>query len=407
MPPGSDIRQRRRHRPDYAFIIAMGILLLVGLVIIYSISPVLSHKILGDVGRNFFLYNQLSHLAVGLAGFFFASQWHYGRWQKLIPILVVLSGLMLLLLMIPGLSLTKNGATRWLDLGPLSFQPAELLKFTSIILMASWFGNLGAEQLRQRAKTLMPTLGLLGVLSIFVLFAQKDLGTMLVLAIIIVGMFFASGVSLRQLGVLLGRGSGVGVASIILFPHRLARITTFLNPNQGIDAQSYHLNQALIAIGSGGLWGLGVGKSVQVYGYLPEAANDSIFAIAGETFGLIGGIIILSLFGYLIYRGFRIALGAPTRYGQLLGLGIMLWVSSQMLINVTAMIGLIPLTGIPLPFLSYGGTSLVMLMVGMGIMVNISKYTERGSYANSAIRRRDGGAYNPNPSYRPGAAGSR
>lgn len=394
---------RRRSRPDYLFIICLGVLLLLGLIIIYSISPILSHKLLGNVNRNYFLYNQLLHISLGLAGFIFAANFHYSRWQKLVPMLVVGTGLSLLLLMIPALSLTKNGATRWVALGPLSFQPAELMKLTLILLVAGWLANLTQLQLREHAKTLWPMLGLLGLVAILVLFIQKDMGTTLIIAASLVGMFYASGVNLRQLWVIGAAGLAAGLAGILMFPHRLERLLTFFNPSQGsISGEGYHLNQALIAIGSGGLFGLGIGKSVQVWGYLPEAANDSIFAIVGETLGLAGGVAVMSVFGFMIYRGLRIALGCGTRYGQLLGLGIMIWVGSQTLLNITAMTGLVPLTGIPLPFLSYGGTSLVVLMVAMGIMVNLSRQGKRGSYEDSAIRRRNGRTHYAYSGYRSG-----
>lgn len=392
-------RTLRKKRADYGFMICVGVLLLLGLIILYSISPILSHKILGDVSRNYFLYNQLLHVGLGLVGFVFASNFYYKRWQGLLKPILIITGLSLLLLMIPALSLTKNGATRWVELGPVSFQPAELMKFSLVLLLAGWFAKLNPEEMKNNAKTLWPMTALLGVIALFVLFLQKDMGTMLVLAGIGVGVFYGAGVSLRQLGILLGIGIGMGVASILVFPHRLERVVTYLTPSQATEEQSYHLNQALIAIGSGGLFGLGIGKSVQVYGYLPEAANDSIFAIIGETFGLVGCAVILAIFGVLIYRGLRIARGAPDRYGQLLVLGIMLWLTAQTAINIAAMIGLVPLTGIPLPFLSYGGTSLVMLMTAMGIVVNVSKYAERRVDEGSTERRRDRRTYNAYPSY--------
>lgn len=392
----------RRQRPDYIFIVSFVILLLLGLVIIYSISPILSHKMLGSVNRNYFLYNQLLHIGLGLGGFLFAANFHYSRWQKLLKPMIIVTGLSLLLLMIPGMSLSKNGATRWVDLGPISFQPAELMKLTLILLVAGWLSQLDREKMRDYAISLWPMLGLLGVVAALVLFLQKDMGTALIIAASLVAMYYAAGASARQMAIIGGSGVAAGLVGILMFPHRLERVFTFFNPSQGsLAGQGYHLNQALIAIGSGGLFGLGIGKSVQVYGYLPEAANDSIFAIVGETFGLVGCLLIMGVFGALIYRGLRITLGAETRYGQLLGLGIMMWVSTQALLNIAAMIGLVPLTGIPLPFLSYGGTSLVLLMVAAGIMVNLSRSAKRGTNEDSTFGRRDRRSYNANPSYRP------
>ncbi len=395
------LRQMRKHRPDYLWIIAVGILIMLGLVIIYSISPILSHKLLGDVSDNHFLYGQLLHICVGLLGFGLAANIHYSRWSKWLPWLILGCGLSLLLLTIPGLSISKNGATRWVGVGPLAFQPSELIKFTLMIFLATRFSQ--RNQVAGDKAWLKLSVAILTVLAIFVLFLQRDMGTMLIMAAILMGQFYASGVALRQVASLAMLGAGVGVSSIIMFPHRVARVLTFLDPAANTAGSGYHLNQALIAIGSGGLMGLGIGKSIQVYGYLPEAANDSIFAIVGETFGFLGALLILGLFALLIYRGLRISLVAPTRYAQLLCVGVVCWIGAQTLINMAAMLGLVPLTGVPLPFLSYGGTSLVMLMSAAGIVVNISKYTQRGAYANSARRRRDRGSYYPDAVLRPGA----
>lgn len=378
----------RRHKPDYLLVLSLVVLLVLGLVIIYSISPVLSHKIIGDGSRNHFLFGQLWHVGVGIVAFGLAASLRYQRWQRLLPVLIVASALALLLLMIPGVAITKNGATRWIGIGDMSFQPAELIKFTLVILLAGHFARLGARSLADKTKTLWPVVIVLAIVSAFVLFAQRDMGTMLVIGAIIIGVFFASGVSLKQVATLLGIGTTVGIGSILLFPHRIARIATFLNPDQDVTSTSYHLNQALIAIGSGGLFGLGLGKSVQIYGYLPEAANDSIFAIIAETFGLLGSLIVFAAFGLFLYRGYLIAVGAPDRFGQLLALGIVIWVGAQAIINMAAMLGIVPLTGIPLPFLSYGGTSLTFVMAAAGVLINISKYSKRGAYADSTIRGR-------------------
>lgn len=400
MSPTSFVSGLRAHRADYTFIMAMGLLLVLGLIIIYSISPVLSHKLLGDVSNNHFLFGQLLHISLGLVGFGVAASLHHEKWQSWLNALIIGCGLALLLMMIPGLGVAKNGATRWVELGPLSFQPSELIKFTLVLFLASRFSQAVTDNLESRRR-LKIALGITGVIAIFVLFAQRDMGTMLIMVAILVGQFFASGVRHKDLGILLTLGGAVGVSSIILFPHRIARLLTYLDPSQNISTSGYHLNQALIAIGSGGFLGLGIGKSIQVYGYLPEAANDSIFAIIAETLGFLGSLAVIGLFILLLHRGFKIAKAAPSRYAQLLVLGIMLWVGTQAVINMTAMLGIIPLTGVPLPFLSYGGTSLVMIMTAMGIVVNVSKYTKVGAHANRLSGRRDGRTHYAYPNLRP------
>jgi cell division protein FtsW len=180
----------------------------------------------------------------------------------------------------------------------------------------------------------------------------------------------------------------------------MSRVLTFLDPSKDASGSGYHINQALIAIGSGGLFGVGLGHSIQVYGYLPEAANDSIFAIFAEEFGLIGSTAMVVLFGYVVYRGLTIARAAPDMFARLVATGVAVWFGLQAVINIGAMLSIVPLTGIPLPFISYGGTSLIVSLFGAGILLNISKYTIREeSYANSSQRRGIGRAYNANPSY--------
>lgn len=394
---------RRRHSPDYLLISAMALLMGLGLVIIYSISPVLSHKLLGEVSDNHFLYGQLVHVTLGTGLFVLASNIHYSRWQKYLPALIVVCGFLLMLLLIPGVAVSKNGATRWVGLGPFSAQPAELMKLTMVLFLAQqWSGKWQQDPQAQKRQFRLALLAF-ALTAVSVLFLQRDMGTMMVLAAIIFGLYFVAGASLKHLLRLSAIGLSTAIGSILLFPHRIARFLTYLDPSETAATTGYHLNQALIAIGSGGLWGLGIGKSIQVYGYLPEAANDSIFAIMGETFGFVGSVVVLGLFTLLIYRGIKIGLNAPSRFSQLLALGITIWLSAQIIINMTAMLGLVPLTGIPLPFLSYGGTSLVVSATALGILANISKYTKRGDYAQNRFGGRGHGrTYNAYAPLRPG-----
>lgn len=382
--PGSS----RRHRADVGLIFITLLLTLFGLVVIYAVSPILSHKLVDDVSQNYFMHGQLRNIAIGLAVFVIASRLHWSNWQKrFLPALVIASALSLLLMFIPGVAISEKGATRWIGLGPLSFQPAELLKLLSVVVCATWFSRLKESSLGNYKFTLWPVMTFLGILAVFVLFHQRDLGTMLVIASIVLASFYMSGVSLKQVGMLVGIGGVVGALSIAMFPHRMARLQTFFDPSENLAESGYHLHQALIAIGSGGLFGLGLGRSIQVYGYLPEAANDSIFAIIGEMFGFIGAIIVVVLFSLLIYRMLIVAEQAPDTFSRLLVVGITAWLGMQAIINMMAMLGIIPLTGIPLPFVSYGGSSLVFTMAALGIVVNISRYTVREPHANRSRRR--------------------
>ncbi|HSX48619.1 MAG TPA: putative lipid II flippase FtsW [Candidatus Nanoarchaeia archaeon] len=383
----------RGHKPDYLLALTVFLLLGIGLIMIYSISPVLSFKLLGSTSRNYYFYGQLGNIAVGLFFWALASQIHYRVWQKWSPLLIAGAAIALLGLVVPGLSFSTNGATRWLKLGPASFQPAELLKLSLIVYLAAWFERRG-QYIREFWEGLFPFSIMLAVASFVVVVLQRDMGTMMVLVLAAIGMFYAAGSKLRHVFSIVAGGAMLGWLAIVTFPHRLSRLTVFLDPSKDPSGQGYHISQALIAIGSGGLLGVGLGHSIQIYGYLPEAANDSIFAVIGEEFGLIGCLVIIGLFGFLVYRGLQIAKSAPDSFSRLTAIGISLWLLFQALINIAAMLSLLPLTGIPLPFISYGGSSLVFSLVGAGILLNISKYTVKEvSDANSRVGRRNGWSY--------------
>ncbi len=331
------------------------------------------------------------NIAVGVVAWVVAGSIYYQRWRKWAPALLGISALMLLALMVPHLSYSKNGATRWIGFGPLSFQPAELLKISLILYLAMWFEQRGKD-IKSLADGVVPFSILLMVTSLVVVVFQRDLGSMMVLALASIGMFYLAGIRLHHLFALLGAGAVVGTLAIISFQHRLSRFLIFLDPSKDPTGQGYHINQALIAIGSGGLFGNGLGKSVQIYGYLPEASNDSIFAVIGEEFGIIGALLIVVIFGALIYRGFKIAQNAPDMFGRLTAAGITMIFLFQAFINIAAMLSLVPLTGIPLPFISYGGSSLMIMMFAAGILFNISKHTvKEAAHADSRQWRRDSG----------------
>jgi cell division protein FtsW len=383
----------RAHHPDYVIALVITILLAIGLVMMYSISPILSHKLVGNVDRNYYFLNQIKYVALGIVVWIAATAFPYPKWRVWAPRLLVVAILSLVALMIPGLSQSSHGATRWLNLGPLSVQPAEILKVALILYLAMWFEKRSAE-VRSLMDGVVPFVIMVGAACFTIVVFQRDMGTMMVLALATGGMFFAAGLKWSHLGLLLGAGGAAGVALIGAFQHRMDRVTAFLHPEAHCNDVAYHTCQALIAAGSGGIMGLGLGHSIQVYGYLPEAANDSIFAIIAEEFGIIGSLAIIGLFGLVVYRGLQVARSAPDMFARLAATGISLWLLFQALINIGAMLSLVPLTGIPLPFISYGGTSLVISLLGAGILLNISKYTIREAHdANSSQRRGDSRSY--------------
>ena len=377
----------RAHRGDLVLALTIFGLVAFGLIMMYNINPVLSQRISG--GSFNYFQNQFINAGIGVVAFLAAASFYYARWRKFALPLLIVALVSVAALAIPALQLHVNGATRWLRLGPLSFQPAELLKLALIIYLAAWFEKRTRKEITSFWDGLVPFGVMIGVASIIIVVFQRDMGTMMVLALAAMGMFYVAGLQLRYLALLLASSAVLGWLAIISTQHRMSRFLTFLNPMSDCNGNGYHICQALIGIGSGGLIGTGLGKSIQIYGYLPEAPNDSIFAVIGEEFGLIGALILVALFGVLVYRGLEIARRAPTTFAQLIATGITLLFLFQAFINIAAMLSLLPLTGIPLPFVSYGGSSLIIMMFGAGILFNISKYTVKEA-ANADSRQRRG-----------------
>lgn len=391
------IKPGRGHQADYMLMIAAGILLSIGLVMMYSISPVLSYKLFNSTSRNYYFYGQLFSTFVAITMGLIVARIYYPNWKKWSVFLLLGTIICLVLVMIPGLGFTKNGAARWIRLGPASFQPAELLKLTAVIYLAAWF-EAKREKMTDWREVLVPFSLMFAAASFVIVVLQRDMGTMMVLTAAVLGLYFVAGAPIKQYGALIAGTVAAGIVAILAFPHRMERLLVFLDPSKDPTNTGYHISQALIAIGSGGILGRGLGHSYQIYGYLPEAANDSIFAVIGEEFGLLGAILMLVLFCIVIQRGLRIARLAPDIFSRLLALGITLWLGFQALINIAAMLSLVPLTGIPLPFISYGGSSLMLSLIGVGILLNISKYTNREeAHANTGERRRVRRPYLTNP----------
>ncbi len=364
----------RRHRPDYLLIIFMVVLMMTGLIVLYAIGPALPQGY--EVNRQFLF------LVFGVAAFLFASRFPVRVMLQLAAALLIaavtVSFIMTLLGALPGnpLVLCYNGACRWYDFGAFSFQPAEFLKFSLMLYLAVFLAaRKSAGKLQNVKETLMPVGIIVGLLAFLVIVLQKDMGTGIVIIAIALSMLFAVGIKVRYLLLSLGAVAGVALLLIITSPHRIARVLTFLNHDAATDAATYHIQQALIAIGSGGFFGRGLAQSVQAFGYLPEAANDSIFAIVAEKFGFLGTVAILCIFATLLYRLLLIFDRSLSLELRLIMAGIIGWIGTQIVVNIGAMLGIIPLTGITLPFLSFGGTSLIFIMLIMGLAFQISRYT--------------------------------
>lgn len=334
-----------------------------GLLMIFEASSVLAQQSFQD--KYFFVKNQAVWLLFGIGAMFIASKINYRRYYGVSVILLVFVLFTLVGVFLPGIGVKVSGARRWLNFGLFKFQPAELAKLVLVIYLSAWF----SYKEKERLLSFLILLGL--VLGLVVI--EPDLGTAVIIGAIAVVLYFFSDAPFWHFLLLVPAGL-LGVLGLALIsPYRYRRLLTFLNPTHDPLGASYHIRQLLLALGSGGLFGTGIGKSRQKFYYLPEATTDSIFAIVGEELGFVGTSIILFLFFVLIYRGFKIATHAPTRFGQLLAGGITAWLAIQIVINLGAMVALLPLTGVPLMFISYGGSSLVVSLFGIGILLNISK----------------------------------
>lgn len=348
-------------------------LLVFGLVMISSAGIAYSRSRFGD--SYFFFKHQLFFgVLPGLLALFITQKINYNFWRSISFSFFLLSIIFLVLVFIPGVGSKIYGASRWIQLGSFSFQPSEMLKLSIIIYLAAWLEN-RVERVKDFYEGLVPFLAIIGAVS-FLLIKQPDMGTLGVIILISMSIFFVSGAKFSHLAVI-GISGFFALLTLIKFEsYRMNRLLVFMHPELDPRGIGYQINQALLAIGSGGVLGVGLGHSLQKFNYLPEPVGDSIFAIIGEELGLVGGMILVALFVMFAMRGLRIANKAPDRFSQLVACGIISWIIFQAFINIAAISGLIPLTGIPLPFISYGGTSLVFLMVGIGILLNISKYTE-------------------------------
>lgn len=333
--------------------------------------------VLSRVGQDFFSFvliaaKQSVILLVSLVIFFLVSRIHFSNWRQYALPLLLVAIILNLLVFVPGLGISSGGANRWIGLGPISFQPSELLKFAFVLYFAAWLSSI-----KDKAATIkygvIPLLILLS-LSVGLLLAQPDTGTAGVIILAGLGMFLVGGGKWRY--ILLVILLGLTTLTFLFFtrPYIKDRILTYFNPASDLLGASYQINQSLIAIGSGGITGRGFGQSIQKFNFLPQPIGDSIFSVAAEEFGFIGSLSILFLFGLYTLWGLRIAIRISNQFGRLLVIGIVILIIAQSLINIGAMLAVIPLTGIPLIFFSQGGSALFLALLESGIIRNISRY---------------------------------
>ena len=346
--------------------------LLIGFFILASASMGLLAR---TAGADFssIIFQQIIYGLVGCIGLYlFAFKFDYKILRRFAFPLLVFGLIIASLVFLPKLGFSHGGASRWIKVGPLFFQPSEFLKLGLIVYAAAWLSS-KKRNIADFKTGFLPFAGILAAAG-FLLVLQRDMGTLGVIIITCVALFFLGGGKIKHL--LVGLAIiGIVFASLVYFePYRMKRITVFLNPSYDPQGAGYQLRQSLIAIGAGGATGKGFGMSAQKFTYLPEPVSDSIFAVFAEEFGFAGSLFLLCLFLFLLYKGFSISIRAPDDFGRLLGAGIVILIVMQSFINVAAMLGIFPLTGIPLVFVSKGGSSLIATLVEAGILLNISKY---------------------------------
>ncbi|MET0626963.1 MAG: putative lipid II flippase FtsW [Acidimicrobiia bacterium] len=369
-------------------VLTVVVLNIVGVVMVLSASSVSS---LTDYGSPwYFFLRQLMWTLVGIVAFVVGIRIDYRVLRKFVRPLLIVSAVLLVAVLIPGVGVHVSGSRRWIGAGFLRFQPSELAKL-ALLLYAADLASRRAREVFDWRRVLKPVLVVLGGFVLLVM-RQPDMGSAIVLGMVTVSVLVASGVRPKHL-------AAVGVAGVSLMtllayaePYRRARMLTFLHPFSDRTDEGYQIAQSLIAIGSGGWTGVGLGASRAKWNFLPNAHTDFIFAIIAEELGLLGGLLVLAMFGVFAVLGIRTAARAADRFGALLAVGITTWVVGQAIINVGAVCGLLPITGIPLPFISFGGTALVTTMFGVGVLANIARHGERASARATAKASAKAGA---------------
>ena len=363
----------KKKQQDYILLLVVFILLLVGIIMISSVGAFYAEHRFED--QYFFLKRQfLSGLIPGLIIMLILGNIDYRKLRKFSVLFFLISLALLVMVFIGGIGRELYGAKRWIQFGFINFQPSEVFKLALVLYLASWLES-KKHKMSDFFEGLVPFIIILSIGG-FLIIKQPDMGTLGIILITSIAMYFISGSKLSHLGAFILFGLGTLFFLIKSAPYRFQRFLVFINPGFDPKGAGYQVTQALLAVGSGGIFGVGLGHSRQKFNYLPEPVGDSIFAIIGEEFGLLGCLVIITLFLILAFRGYKIAKNAPDDYGKMIAVGITSWIIFQALINIMAIIGLIPLTGVPLPFISYGGSSLVFLLAGIGILLNISKQSK-------------------------------
>ena len=360
----------RKGPPDLVIFLVVILLLSIGLVMVFSASSVTSYVRYND--SFYYLKKQLLWAVIGVMAMIAAMNIDYFRTKRYVGPALIVVIFLLVAVLIPGIGKEIKGSSRWIGIGSLSLQPSELAKLAMVFFMARSL-SINQDKIKSFLKGLSPHLVLLGVVSLLIM-AQPDLGTTVVLAGTTYIMLLAAGADWKQMSYLALAGVVLVAVAIYFEPYRMRRFTAFLDPWQDPRDSGFQTVQSLLALGSGGLIGMGLGRSRQKFFYLPEQHTDFIYAILGEELGFLGAVLVLILFFLLAWRGFRTAISSQDSYGSLLAVGLTSMVILQAVVNIGVVTGSLPVTGITLPLISYGGSSLTFILIGIGILLNISRY---------------------------------
>jgi len=356
--------------PDVVLIAVVLALLLLGILILASVSASFSQE---KFGSSFYFLNHqiIFGLIPGIILAFLAFRIRLETLKKWVPVLLLINLALLLMVFLPEIGAQAGGATRWISLGPISFQPSEFLKITFILYLAAWLAS-RTERVKGFGQTFVAFLLVISIISLF-LILQPDISTLAIIVISAALMYFLATTPIWHSILIILIGMGGLSALIKIAPYRLNRLLVFLNPEVDPMGIGYQIKQAIIAVGSGGIFGQGLGMSSLRFGFLPHSMSDAIFAIFAEEAGFVGAAILILLFLIFLWRGFKIAKISQDKFSQLSALGITAWICLQGFINIASMIEILPLSGTPLPFVSYGGSALISELIGVGILLNISR----------------------------------
>ncbi len=360
-----------KHADSLLLITIFG-LMIFGLMMVGSASSVLGDQIRDDPFS--FLKHQLVYgVLFGIIAFLIGFFTPYRKLRPLALPALLGSLVLLVLVFVPGLQLVSGGAARWIAIGPVTLQPSEVTKLAFILYLAALLEQKGAD-VKDFKKSVLPFLIIMTIIALLIIL-QPDIGTLFITTAIGLAMVFAAGFRIRHLAFIGLLGAAAFSLLVSTAQYRLARLFVYLHPELDPQGIGYQINQALLAVGTGGLWGLGFGRSRQKYSYLPEPAGDTIFAVTAEEIGFFRILFVLAAYLFIAYRGYMIAEKAPDVFGKLLATGITTWILVQAFVNIASVLAITPLTGVPLPFISYGGSALTAILFASGVLLNISRYT--------------------------------